>query len=100
MMASNVWLRDLLCAFDDDHGLGQDAGVGGRLIELTGQFGPGAEPVTNDRIGRPAFENPLASGIVGDVIASEQAFEVTMGGDRDSQDLAADAAVETLDHAV
>jgi hypothetical protein len=70
------------------------------LVELIGEFGLGAESVADGFIGRSTSERTLAACIVGDVIAAEQAFEVVVGGDRDGQNLASDAAVEALDHAV
>ncbi len=65
-----------------------------------GEFGFGFEVLGCDLIWCLAVQHPLAPGIVGLVEAAQQLFQGTVRVDVDAQHLAADPAVEALDHAV
>src|ERR1700712_989811 len=60
----------------------------------------GVEMLGSDLVWCPAGQHPLAPGIVGSVEATQQLFERPVRVDVDAEDLAADPAVETLDHTV
>ena len=60
-----VWLRDVLGTLDDQHGLGQDAGIRRWPIAGVGEAGVALEPLMDDFLGRAPAQDALATGVVG-----------------------------------
>ena len=65
-----------------------------------GQGALGLEMFGNDLVGCFALQHALTTGIVGGIEAAPELFELTVRVDGDTQHLAANTAVEALDHAV
>src|SRR4051812_12126785 len=60
-----VWLRDVLGALDDQHGLGQDASIGGWPIGGVGEAAVSRQALADDLLGRAPAQHALAAGVVG-----------------------------------
>jgi len=65
-----------------------------------GEFGLNFEVLGDKLVGCSAVQHALAPGVISCVEAAQQLFEGTVRGDVDAEHLAADAAVDALDHAV
>src|SRR3712207_8161892 len=95
-----VRLRDVLGALDDQHGLGQDAGIGRRTEAGVGEARVPPQALADDLLGRAAAQDALPAGVVGGVEAGQQTLEVAVARRRDAEHLALHPAVEALDHPV
>jgi hypothetical protein len=60
----------------------------------------GFEAFGGDLVRGRAVEDALTAAIVGGVAAAQQLFELGVRVDGDAEHLAADAAVEAIDHAI
>jgi hypothetical protein len=58
------------------------------------------QALADDVVGRAAVEDPLPAGVVGKLVALEEALQGIVGADAHDPHLASDAAVEALNHAV
>ena len=65
-----------------------------------GQYGLAAQARLDAVVGRFALEHTLPAGGVSDIVALQQALQRAVGADGDDEHVAADAAVEALDHTV
>src|SRR3954463_11177150 len=97
---AGIWLRDVLGAFDDQHGLGQDASIGWWPIGGVGEAAVSRQALADDLLGRAPAQPARAAGVVGRAEAGQQPLEVAMAGHGDPEHLALDAAVEALRHPV
>lgn len=83
--------------------LGRDgrhvAGIG-RVVRGVGEVRFFPQPLANDVVGRAAVEDPLPAGVIGKVVALEEALQGIVGAEEHDQHLASDAAFKALNHAV
>src|SRR5215208_3116377 len=95
-----VRLRDLLGSFGDEACLGDVLGSGSALRPWVGEPATRFEAFSDDLVWCFAVEHALVAGVVGSIEAAQQLLELDMRVDGDAEYLAADAAVEALDHAI
>src|SRR3954447_20319806 len=60
-----VWLRDVLGALDDQHGLGQDASIGWWPMSGVGEAAVSRQALADGLLGRAPAQHALAAGVVG-----------------------------------
>jgi hypothetical protein len=78
--ALTVWLRDVLGAFADQHGLGQDARIGRWAVAGAGEAAILRQALAGNLLGRAAAQDALAAGVAGRVEARQQPLQVAVAG--------------------
>ena len=72
----------------------------GRSVGGVGQLGFRLQALADELVGRVALEDALPAGVVGKLVAAQQALQGVVRADAHDQHLPSDAAVEAFDHAV
>src|SRR4028118_407861 len=75
-----VWLRDVLCSFDDQHRPGQDAGIRWWAVAGIGEAPVLRQALADDLLGRAPVQHALPAGVVGRGEARQQPPQGAVAG--------------------